>query len=72
MKHGVTLVGHTNLPATVAVHASQLYSKNMEKLLFHMLGDGALKWDMEDEITKGCVIIRDGEVIHPKVKEAIG
>ena len=72
VKHGVTLVGNTNLPGTVAVHASQLYSKNMEKLLFHMMGDGALRWDMEDEITKGCVIIRDGEVIHPKVKEAMG
>jgi NAD(P) transhydrogenase subunit alpha len=67
--NGVTIIGTTNLQGKVAIDASQMYSRNMEKLLFHLLGDGALKFDFEEEITKGCVITHGGEIVHPKVKE---
>ncbi|HEY3594641.1 MAG TPA: Re/Si-specific NAD(P)(+) transhydrogenase subunit alpha [Polyangiaceae bacterium] len=69
VEDGVTIIGTTNLPGKVAVDASQMYSRNMEKLLFHLLGDGALKFDFNEEITKGCVITHGGEVVHPKIKE---
>jgi NAD(P) transhydrogenase subunit alpha len=69
VENGVTIIGTTNLQSKVAVDASQMYSRNMEKLLFHLLGDGALKFDFNEEITKGCVITHGGEVVHPKVKE---
>jgi H+-translocating NAD(P) transhydrogenase subunit alpha len=69
---GVTIVGHPNLPSTMAGAASQLYSRNLEKLLGHLLTkENAMKWDFADEITKGCVIVHKGDVMNPKVKEAM-
>jgi len=69
--HGVRIVGHANLPSTMAVHASQLISKNMEKYVLHLTGDEGLKFDMEDEITQGSLVIRNGDIVHAKVKEAM-
>ncbi len=71
VKHGVTIIGVANTPSRVAVHASQMFSRNVEKLLTHLSREGALKINMEDEITRGCVITHGGEVVHPKVKDAI-
>ena len=69
---GVTIVGHPNLPSTMAGAASQLYSRNLEKLLGHLLSkENAMKWDFADEITKGCVIVHKGEIVNAKVKEAL-
>lgn len=72
VKHGVTIIGNADLPSQVAVHASQMWSRNMEKLLFHVTKDGALKLDMKDEITAGCLITHEGEVVQSRVKEAMG
>jgi len=71
VKHGVTIMGELDLPSQVAMHASQMYSRNMEKLLFHVSHDGALKIDLTEEITKGAVITHGGEVVHAKVKELL-
>lgn len=70
IKNGVTIVGITNPTSYLSTHASQMYSKNMENLLNHLCGpDGQFLWNMEDEITKGCVVTKDGQVVHPKLKE---
>lgn len=71
VSHGVTIIGRLNLPSRLAVHASQMYSRNMEKLLLHLMGDGGLKINLQEEITAGCVITQGGEVVHPKVKELL-
>lgn len=71
VKHGVTVIGLLNLPSRVAVHASQMYSRNMEKFLLHLAGDSGLKLDFQDEITRGCVITHGGEIVHSKVKELL-
>jgi NAD(P) transhydrogenase subunit alpha len=71
VRHGVTILGFTNLPSRMAVHSSQMYSRNMEKLLLHLSGDAGLRIDFKDEITRGCVITREGEIVHPKVREAL-
>jgi NAD(P) transhydrogenase subunit alpha len=71
VENGVTIIGTTNLQSKVAVDASQMYSRNMEKLIVHMLGEGALKIDLGEEITKGCVITHNGDVVHPKVAELV-
>jgi NAD(P) transhydrogenase subunit alpha len=57
---GVTIVGELNLPSQMAVPASQMYSRNMEKLLLHLMGkEGtALRLDADDEITRGVVAHR--------------
>ena len=72
VEDGVTILGPTNLPSTVPYHASQMYAKNISTLLLHLVSDGALAIDREDEITAGTLISRDGEVVHPRVKELLG
>ena len=69
--HGVTILGPTNLPATVPFHASQMYSKNVSTLLLHLVDDGAILIDLEDEITQGTLVSLDGEVIHPRVRDLL-
>ena len=65
VRHGVTLVGTLNLPSTLSVHASQMYSKNLQNLLALMIDkDGNYHVDMEDDIIAKTVITMDGEVIH--------
>ena len=69
--HGVTILGPTNLPATVPFHASQMYAKNVSTLLLHLVDDGALQIDLEDEITQGTLVSRNGEVVHPRVRDLL-
>jgi NAD(P) transhydrogenase subunit alpha len=67
--HGVTIIGKTDLTSRMCSHASQMYSRNMEKLLLYLAKDGAWKLDFKDEIVAGSVITHDGAIVHPKVKE---
>ena len=68
---GVTILGPTNLPATVPYHASQMYSNNITTLLLHLVRDGKLELDLDDEITQETLVSRDGQVVHPRVREAL-
>ena len=63
VKHGVKLVGITNLPGTLANVASELYAKNMATFLNHLSTADGFKWEMEEEITKGTVITKDGVIL---------
>ena len=74
--NGVTILGPSNPPALVPYHASQMYSKNITTFLSHLLGkDGAkkagLELDLTDEITRETLLTRDGDVVHPRVKELL-
>ncbi len=69
---GVTILGPTNLAATVPYDASQMYSRNLSNLLLHLTRDGSLDLDPEDEIVRGTVVTRGGEVVHPAVRQALG
>ncbi|MEI7516696.1 MAG: NAD(P) transhydrogenase subunit alpha, partial [Betaproteobacteria bacterium] len=63
VKHGVTIVGETNLAALVAADASSLYARNVLDFLKLILNkEGALHVDMEDDIVAACLMTRDGEV----------
>jgi NAD(P) transhydrogenase subunit alpha len=62
VEHDVTIVGLTNLPATMPYHASQLYSRNVVSLLSHLVEDGELKLDWSDEITAGACVAGKQEV----------
>jgi H+-translocating NAD(P) transhydrogenase subunit alpha len=63
--NGVTIIGTTNLPSLLPVHASQMYAKNIQNLLAILLNkSGALVLNMEDDIVAGTVITKDGEVLH--------
>jgi len=70
--NGVTILGPLNIPADVPYHASQMYSKNVATFLLHLVKDGELVVDLEDEITNGTLITRDGAVVHERVVEAQG
>jgi H+-translocating NAD(P) transhydrogenase subunit alpha len=72
MVDGVTIMGPTNLPASVPYHASSMYAKNLITFLTHLVKDGAFKWDMEDQITVETLVARDGEVVLPRIREALG
>jgi NAD(P) transhydrogenase subunit alpha len=65
VRNGVTIIGITNLPSTVPVHASQMYSKNIQNLLALMIGkDGSFVIDMNDDIVNQTIITAEGNVIH--------
>ncbi len=67
---GVKVAGFTNLPGRIAADASALYAKNLLALLPLFTGENAAfapKWD--DEIVKAAVLTRDGQVVHPALKD---
>jgi H+-translocating NAD(P) transhydrogenase subunit alpha len=69
---GVTIIGPLNVPATVAGHASQLYSRNITTFLGLINDKGNLKIDIGDEILKGACVAFQGGNVHPKVAAALG
>lgn len=71
VKHGVTLVGESNLPSLLPVNASQLYATNISTLAFHLANETGLTLDLEDEITKGVLITHQGELVHAFTKQLL-
>ena len=72
VKHGVTIIGLTNLPATMPGSATAMYAKNMQTLLKHLIKDGAIKPDFTDEITRGATITHGGKVVNEATAKALG
>ena len=70
--NGVIVMGQLNLPSTMPVHASQMYAKNIQNLLDLLIKNGAFAPDYNDEIVKGTVITRNGEVVHEMTKQRLG
>jgi NAD(P) transhydrogenase subunit alpha len=77
---GVRIVGPVNLPSTMPIHASQLYSRNMYNLIGHITEDHSedkdekdlhLELDFEDEITSETCIAHGGEIRHEPTREAL-
>ncbi len=67
----VKVMGPLNLPSTAPYHASQMYAHNITTFLRHLVEEGALKIDLEDEITRETLVTRDGEIVHPRVRELL-
>ncbi|SOE01024.1 Re/Si-specific NAD(P)(+) transhydrogenase subunit alpha [Caenispirillum bisanense] len=72
VKHGVTLIGHTNMPARLASDASLLFAKNLLNFLTPQVDKDkkalAINWD--DDLIKGTLVTRDGQIVHPMLKKA--
>lgn len=64
---GVTIIGHTNLPAEVPAHASQMYGKNLVTFLDHLLDEGSLTLDFADEITAGSLVAHGGKLVNERL-----
>lgn len=71
LEHGVTIIGHPNLPAATPADASLLYSRNIQALLLSMLSDGKVVLDLDDEIIQGALLTHAGEVRHGPTAEAL-
>jgi NAD(P) transhydrogenase subunit alpha len=71
VSHDVTIHGPTNLPATMPVHASQLYARNVSELLRELVKDGKLALDFGDEVVKGACVTHGGEIVSEAVKTAL-
>ncbi len=72
VRHGVRIIGLTNLPATMPGSATQMYAKNLQTLIKHLLKDGELNLDFADEITRGATITHGGKVVHEATAKALG
>lgn len=66
-KNGVTIIGEGNIPSLLPMNASDLYAKNMVTLFLHLADKDKFKWEMEEEITKGSLIVHNGIAVHPSV-----
>jgi NAD(P) transhydrogenase subunit alpha len=66
----VTIMGPLNVPSTVPYHASQMYSRNVAAFLKHLIKDGELILNLDDEITRETLVATGGRVVHPRVLQA--
>lgn len=71
IKHGVSIIGYSNLPAMLSTNASQLYAVNISTLLLHLAEKEGFKWEMDEEITKGSLITHEGALVHDFTKKIL-
>jgi NAD(P) transhydrogenase subunit alpha len=69
VEHGVTIIGRTNLAGGVPYHASQMYAKNISAFLLHLVKDGKVQLNLQDEIIRETLLTRGGEIVHGRVRE---
>jgi NAD(P) transhydrogenase subunit alpha len=71
VKHGVLILGPTDLPSTVPFHASQMYARTVTNYLLHLVKEGKLALDLSDELTRGPLVTHQGEIVHEAIKGAL-
>ena len=69
MEHGVTIIGWFNLASAVPYHASQMYARNVSAFLLHLVKDGKLQINLEDEIVRDTLLTQGREVVNARVRE---
>lgn len=68
---GVQILGPTNLPASMPLHASQMYARTVAALLTEFTADGAFSPDFDDEIVQGACVTHGGDVVHERVRSLV-
>lgn len=71
VRHGVTIMGPLNLPSEMAFTASQMYARNLTALLELLAPNGQLNLNLDDEIIRGVVLAKDGEILHEPTRERL-
>jgi NAD(P) transhydrogenase subunit alpha len=73
-RHGVNIVGYTDLPSRLAAQSSQLYATNVYNLIMEMCPqkDGSITIDMEDDVIRGATVVNKGEITWPPPPIAVG
>jgi H+-translocating NAD(P) transhydrogenase subunit alpha len=69
IEHGVTIIGYFNLATGMPYHASQMYARNLSAFLVHLVKDGKLQLNLDDEIVRETLLTKDGEVFNARVRE---
>jgi NAD(P) transhydrogenase subunit alpha len=69
VEHGVTIIGYFNFASTMPYHASQMYARNITAFLLHMVKEGKLQLNLEDEIIQSTLMTQGGEVVNGRVRE---
>ena len=69
IEHGVTIIGYFNLATGMPYHASQMYARNLTAFLLHLVKDGKVQINLEDEIIRETLLTKDGEVVNARVRE---
>jgi H+-translocating NAD(P) transhydrogenase subunit alpha len=69
VRHGVTIIGRINVASGVPYHASQLYARNVTAFLLHLVKDGKLNCNLQDDIVRDTLLTRDGEIVNQRVRE---
>jgi NAD(P) transhydrogenase subunit alpha len=68
----VTILGPLNLASEIPKHASQMYSNNLTTFLTSLIKDGTPVLDMTDECIAGTLVTKDGQAVHPTVRDLAG
>ncbi|HKW72127.1 MAG TPA: Re/Si-specific NAD(P)(+) transhydrogenase subunit alpha [Candidatus Dormibacteraeota bacterium] len=68
---GVTIIGTRNVPSTMPLTTSQLFARNVANLLLHLVKDGKVELDFEDEITKSACVTHGGEIVNERAKQMV-
>jgi len=71
MKHGVTIIGRINMASGVPYHASQMYARNLTAFLLHLIKDGKLHLNLQDEIVRDTLLTHGGEIANQRVREIL-
>ena len=69
IEHGVTIIGYFNLATGMPYHASQMYARNLTAFLLHLVKDGKVQINLEDEIIRETLLTKDGGVFNARVRE---
>jgi NAD(P) transhydrogenase subunit alpha len=69
IEHGVTIIGEINLASGVPYHASQMYARNVSAFLQHLVKENKLQLNLQDEIVRDTLLVRDGEIVNKRVRE---
>ena len=70
VRYGVTIIGRINMASGVPYHASQMYARNVSAFLLHLVKDGKLQLNLQDEIVRETLLTRGGEVVNARVRES--
>jgi len=71
-RNAVKIIGPTNVPSSIAAHASLVYAKNVANLLQLMVHDRVIDVDVDDDIVRGTLVARDGDIVNARVREVFG
>ena len=72
VEYRVTIIGTINLASSVPYHSSQMYARNLTAFLLHLVKEGKLQLNLDDEILQETLVTREGEVVNPRVREFHG